>query len=77
MSRVCSTTEQLTESTHKGVNLNLKRPEFILSEWHRDHTFQLPSPVSGELKIILIFMAHNLHEMGRSAPAHTWQFRCY
>lgn len=43
------------------MNLNLKRSEFILFEWHGDHTFKLPSPVFDELKNTPITAMINLH----------------
>ena len=45
----------------RGVNLNLKGSEFLLCEWHRDHTLKLASPVSDELKSTPITAMHNPH----------------
>lgn len=41
--------------------MNLKRPEFILFEWHGDHTFKLSSPVFDELENTPIIATINLH----------------
>lgn len=41
--------------------MNLKRSEFILFEWHGDHTLKPPSPVSDELKNTPIIAMINLY----------------